>query len=87
MIRVKIWDGSIDKRKTILVYIPDKFLKAYYMVGRVVYLYELDKWAKTICEECKEFKCCDCGNEAKYIVIDPKVGNNWAWCGRCSIGA
>ncbi|RLF98440.1 hypothetical protein DRN58_06940 [Thermococci archaeon] len=87
MIEVKIWDGSIDKRKIVSVYIPDKFLKAYYMVGRIVYLYELDEWVKEICKECQNFKCCDCGYQARYIVIDPKVGINWTWCGRCNIGA
>lgn len=86
MIKVKIW-VSPHESKIITVYIPDQFLKPYYMVGRVVYLYELNKWAKEICEECQDFKCCDCGHQARYIVIDPKVGINWAWCGRCSIGA
>jgi len=74
MVKVRVWATSGEKYVTI--YMGDQKLIPYFMSGRVVFLYSISK----------DLKCVDCGRQAKYVVIDPKQGLNWAWCGICDVG-
>ena len=76
MIKVKVWENQEKE-----VYLWDKEVTPFFMIYRVVYLYKINKDNN----DTKEMYCADCGEKAKFIVIDR--GYNWAWCGHCNVGA
>jgi len=75
MTKVRVW--SEKGKKHVDIYMADSQLIPYFMSGRVVFLYPTNK----------NLKCADCGRQAKYIVIESELQNEfWAWCGICDVG-